>query len=488
MNTFGANTVKALTSCCLLSLIATALSGCTGVRLHESPKHSTTVTEPPAEPKFGLALSGGGIRSGAVSLGVLQTLQASNVLLEFDYVSTVSGGGYPVYGLLFQLIQDKETTLNQLLGEQSAFVANAEAEASFIPNVEYFGSVLISPLWGILTFPFDSYGSGQPTYGAKIHRTFAGGSRPLFFNPTIEKAVVARRRGFPIPIFGTSASFGMKAPQARYVYTMGDYFEISPGMSGSPNIGYFTNAFDDLELVRAITTSAAAIDAPQGGFQLPFVMKAMNFGLGSKFSYPTENKTNQHIYLADGGFVENMGILPLLRRGCTDILAVDNSADTTLFDAWFKFERDLPAQESGWTVIESLRSIPTQISPTTNKCDHWKLPSHIWSARLKNGVKEVRIVYVKLGINSEQLERYPPEVTRYALTNWSALSKTNWTNGIPLQCEKTGVINHCPFPVESTVDQSYTPEEFRAYRLLGKWLAKEAIPHLRRTPDEQGAH
>ncbi|HLG59456.1 MAG TPA: patatin-like phospholipase family protein [Vicinamibacterales bacterium] len=42
----------------------------------------------------GLALSGGGIRSATFSLGVLQALAASRLLTSFDYLSTVSGGGY----------------------------------------------------------------------------------------------------------------------------------------------------------------------------------------------------------------------------------------------------------------------------------------------------------------------------------------------------------------------------------------------------------
>jgi hypothetical protein len=42
----------------------------------------------------GLALSGGGIRSAAFSLGVLQALNAGGVFAHVDYLSTVSGGGW----------------------------------------------------------------------------------------------------------------------------------------------------------------------------------------------------------------------------------------------------------------------------------------------------------------------------------------------------------------------------------------------------------
>ena len=41
-----------------------------------------------------LCLSGGGIRSAAFALGVLQSLSAKRLLTQFHYLSTVSGGGY----------------------------------------------------------------------------------------------------------------------------------------------------------------------------------------------------------------------------------------------------------------------------------------------------------------------------------------------------------------------------------------------------------
>ena len=41
-----------------------------------------------------LACSGGGIRSAAFCLGVLQGLQSKDVIRSMDYLSTVSGGGY----------------------------------------------------------------------------------------------------------------------------------------------------------------------------------------------------------------------------------------------------------------------------------------------------------------------------------------------------------------------------------------------------------
>lgn len=47
-----------------------------------------------AAPLAGLALSGGGIRSAVFCLGVIQALASAGKLKHFDYLSTVSGGGY----------------------------------------------------------------------------------------------------------------------------------------------------------------------------------------------------------------------------------------------------------------------------------------------------------------------------------------------------------------------------------------------------------
>ena len=42
----------------------------------------------------GLAFSGGGIRSASFAIGVLQGLASLKLLNWFDYLSTVSGGGF----------------------------------------------------------------------------------------------------------------------------------------------------------------------------------------------------------------------------------------------------------------------------------------------------------------------------------------------------------------------------------------------------------
>jgi hypothetical protein len=66
------------------------------------PELKTTTSDPGQEPRqvahearlVGLAFSGGGIRSATFNLGLIQALSELRLLHLFDYVSTVSGGGY----------------------------------------------------------------------------------------------------------------------------------------------------------------------------------------------------------------------------------------------------------------------------------------------------------------------------------------------------------------------------------------------------------
>src|SRR4051812_31880046 len=57
-------------------------------------KYRLNTQRPPDDPILGLALSGGGIRSASIALGVMQALATAGKLQKFDYLSTVSGGGY----------------------------------------------------------------------------------------------------------------------------------------------------------------------------------------------------------------------------------------------------------------------------------------------------------------------------------------------------------------------------------------------------------
>lgn len=58
------------------------------------PGADPRLTVSSARPLRALCISGGGIRSATFALGALQALAEKRLLQHFDYLSTVSGGGY----------------------------------------------------------------------------------------------------------------------------------------------------------------------------------------------------------------------------------------------------------------------------------------------------------------------------------------------------------------------------------------------------------
>jgi len=62
--------------------------------LERAAADSSGATPHPEHGTAGLAFSGGGIRSATFNLGILQVLAKRGLLKWFDYLSTVSGGGY----------------------------------------------------------------------------------------------------------------------------------------------------------------------------------------------------------------------------------------------------------------------------------------------------------------------------------------------------------------------------------------------------------
>jgi hypothetical protein len=111
-----------------------------------------------------LCLSGGGIRSAAFSLGVIQRLAATRTgansqscaLRDIDYLSTVSGGGYIGSWLSAWLMRARLAKTKDQLGDGSAEVlalladTSAAAEAEAIENVR-IDSNYLTPKVGALS-------------------------------------------------------------------------------------------------------------------------------------------------------------------------------------------------------------------------------------------------------------------------------------------------------------------------------------------------
>lgn len=83
------------------------------------------------KPQVGVALSGGGIRSAAFSLGVLQGLSANKAFESIDFLSTVSGGGYTGAALVAAMERDNgkfpfDTVPERKDGYEAADIADSK--------------------------------------------------------------------------------------------------------------------------------------------------------------------------------------------------------------------------------------------------------------------------------------------------------------------------------------------------------------------------
>src|ERR1700693_5501942 len=94
-----------------------------------------------------LCLSGGAIRSTSLSLGVIQALVHHKLLDKFNYLSTVSGGGYIGSWLSVWLHQDDADAVLRALGAKRA---NPDGEAPQLRHLRQYSNYL-TPTVGLFS-------------------------------------------------------------------------------------------------------------------------------------------------------------------------------------------------------------------------------------------------------------------------------------------------------------------------------------------------
>lgn len=466
--------MRAMNSCCLTVLLL--LGGCSTVPTLPNAKPAVADAiwdgEPPA---LCLALSGGGIRSGAVSLGVLQGLHEQGLLQEADLVSTVSGGGYPVYGLIAKGVRAPSATLDSLLADGSKFITTSENSPFITTGDGVFsaflggGRVPLNLLSKIIgpTPDLVEQGSLSYLYAMDIHDTFVGYMAPTGGGISLAQTKsVGQGLGFPYWIIQTSASPGLGPPLNTHRYEFGDVFELSPDWIGSEKFGYMRSYLPSLTLMYSVVASAAAVDAPRTNnddFAVPAWAKRIGFGLGVGMSL----QDGKQVFLSDGGFIENQAVIPLLRRNCKTILALDASHDPDAkMRGWSNVATYMHA--NGWQV--AVPHFVKGTSPAGKPKDAWDLPSHLYVlSGSKPDQTRVDILVMKLGIDRSEVALYPAAVQDFWREQLGKGVKEPGCNGLK------GLKNRCTFPQQATVTQLFKPAEFRAYRCLGYHLVKDVV-------------
>ncbi len=245
-------------------------------------------------------------------------------------------------------------------------------------------------------------------------------------------------------------------------------FSFSPFFVGSPETGYcrtelYSSGEGGVSLGTAMATSGAALSSRSGRLdnRLVAFMKTMfNLRLGWWLGNPndpsvrsaaaprysmvafcaelfgTPLRTRDWIHLSDGGHFENLGVFPLLLRGCTDIVAIDASAD--------------PARTAP-DLATLIRAARAELNVDIVSDGEWRIGAPelgrdgrhcaLFRVHYPNG-RQGRLLYIKTALYHDGAVAPVDAVSYYR--------------------------EHPAFPHESTMNQFFSEAQFESYRRLGE--------------------
>ena len=265
-----------------------------------------------------------------------------------------------------------------------------------------------------------------------------------------------------------------------------DFFIFGPKFSGSEATGYretakLEKAVRDLDLAAAMAISGAAASSNMGANSMRLLtptLALLNVRLGfwmtnPKFAGTAEDskidrsashvramyheifskldEKSGHVYLTDGGHIENLGVYELLKRRCKLIIAVDAESDEGFtFPSLITLQRyaridlgvriDLPWAEIA-AAAKAAKREGGQGGLNRPNGPHAALGTIRYS-----GGAEGYLLYIKASLTGDENDY----ILDYAR-------------------------RHPAFPHETTSDQFFSEEQFEAYRALGFHAARGAF-------------
>jgi hypothetical protein len=157
------------------------------------------------------------------------------------------------------------------------------------------------------------------------------------------------------------------------------------------------------------------------------------------------------LYVTDGGHWENLGLVELLRRGCTEIYCFDASGDHV--DTFFTIGEAVALARSELGVEIDIDPEPLEPTEETRKKGRSPRDFVTGTFRYREPLMTGRLVFAKAAVTDEM----PWDVKAYGEKDPS-------------------------FPTASTIDQLYTDQKFEAYRALGASTAARAVREMKRGP------
>lgn len=312
----------------------------------------------------------------------------------------------------------------------------------------------------------------------------------------------------PYPLINTCLNLQSSSDPNFQGTKASDYFLLSPLYSGAKLTGYISTAehqgYQTMTLPAAVTISAAAVNPGMGIYSnkiLSILTTVLNLRLGYWTANPKRLKTSYPIVfwpfyffyelfsrigtdkkmvnISDGGHIENLAVMELLRRKCKLILAIDAGADP---DFVFTDLENLAIRARNELGID-IRFREDQTPEEVMRPD----PSHGYSKR-RYAIADLYQLWDKVEKDgNEVIEHYENKKVGTLVYIKSTVTAPEGRPNIPKEDHlKYGTykykIYHPLFPHEPTSDQFFDPIQWESYYQLGQYMGADVLG-LRRLDD-----
>jgi hypothetical protein len=357
----------------------------------------------------GIAFSGGGIRSATINLGIAQALHRAGLFRHFDYMSTVSGGGY--------------------LG-------------SSISTLMRFKTLPVSEIDGMATVESAADGHKVVTMAGTL-----GETRTYRYSPDAELLV----RNGDVVEPGTRL---VRRPGPRVRSEIGGTVRVHTSEDGSGRQTVTVSGGGDERVYHYTRYDNLAVEDGQEIKPRQLLVKLKN-AYGDRFRWQVPpyvllremtmrlDEKRDFVNLSDGGHIENLATIELLRRRCKLIVIGDGECDPEMHFVGLATLLRTARIDLGIHIdinLDELRFNAERCSAT-----HLVVGQIIYPGDQERGY----LLYLKSSCTGDEDE---------VIGEYRHRSPT--------------------FPHETTADQFFTEGQFEAYRALGQHIGECAIAAL----------
>ncbi len=366
----------------------------------------------------GIGYSGGGIRSASLNLGITQALHKYGVFAHLDYMSTVSGGGY-LGSSITTLMRAREKLFSEIAG--TVAIETKEDQIVIVTPTEV----------GETTRKYRF--SCEAKLNVKNGEQISKGKRLLrpriaMGQCEIDGTVSAIDRGPG----GISIRIQGRQPDEYREYRFSRFDSIAVKQGEVVNVGQ--------ELIHRHDTL---------GGRFRWRVRPVAFLLEMLGEL---DETHRWVNLSDGGHIENLAAIELLRRRCKYIIVGDGEADPNLhfnglatlmrcakIDLGIKIDIDIDALR--------LRKLEKSDGEAAVSAEHWAIGKITYPEKSKDGNhEEGYLLYFKSSFTGSESET----IREYRHRNPT-------------------------FPHQTTADQFFDEDQFESYRALGQRIAEQAL-------------